>query len=239
MLLPYRSLSAAVGHTLVALTVCLLAAGCGPSPYDDVAQNTPAAAPAADVPAPADDPPSSVAPSPAATGNPTRVQAIDPEPDAAAEPPDSSPTGPASRPAAPPLGGPANPPPATGPPPAQNPPPGGQSPAAPTSSQPAQAGSGRRGRSLDNINDPVGKVIAEPARAYFQLREKATFEIAIPKALQLYHAFNGKPPANHDVFMKEIIEANRLRLPDLYPNQRYRFDPTRGQYGELMVDKMQ
>ncbi len=57
-------------------------------------------------------------------------------------------------------------------------------------------------------------------------QEKIVFEIQIPKALQLYKALSdGAGPASHEAFMSEIIQANRIPLPELPEGQIYRYDP--------------
>jgi len=73
-----------------------------------------------------------------------------------------------------------------------------------------------------------------PAKAYFSARERIVFEIAVPKALQLYEATNGSPPRSHEEFMTQVIEAQGIKLPELPPGQRYVYDP---QTKELMVER--
>ena len=96
----------------------------------------------------------------------------------------------------------------------------------------AGVGVGIKGRSLDG--EDVNKMIAEPARQYFRLRERLVFEAEIPKAMQLYQATEGQAPKSHEEFMQKIIEANSIRLPDLPPGGRYIYDPSTEQ---LMVER--
>lgn len=46
----------------------------------------------------------------------------------------------------------------------------------------------------------------------------------IKHAMDLYHAENGRYPANHQEFMSQIIDANQIRLPKLPYYQEYRYD---------------
>ncbi len=103
-----------------------------------------------------------------------------------------------------------------------------------TTRVPAQVGVGRRGRSLDQFNSGVQRVIAEPARSLFAARERLVFQVSIPQALQLFQAEKGYLPRSHEEFMREIIEYNRIPLPELPPGHRYVYDPQRG---ELMVER--
>lgn len=69
-------------------------------------------------------------------------------------------------------------------------------------------------------------LITTPASAYWKTQEKIVFEIQIPKALQLYKALgDGSGPPTHEVFMTDIIQANRIPLPELPEGQIYRYDP--------------
>ncbi len=94
----------------------------------------------------------------------------------------------------------------------------------------AEAGVAKAGRSLDEYEG----MYVTPAKALFSFREKAVFQIQIPKNLQLYKGINGHNPRTHEEFMKEIIEANLVKLPELPPGQRYVWDPEKG---ELMVER--
>ncbi len=94
----------------------------------------------------------------------------------------------------------------------------------------AKVGVGVKGRSLDEHEG----LLVTPAKAYFSARERIVFEIAVPKALQLYEATNGSPPRSHEEFMTQVIEAQGIKLPELPPGQRYVYDP---QTKELMVER--
>jgi hypothetical protein len=92
----------------------------------------------------------------------------------------------------------------------------------------AEVGVGQAGRSLRD-EQGLGGVVAQPASAYFQTRERIAFQIQIPQAVQLYQAEHGRLPASHDEFMQRIVEANRINLPQLPPGQVYRYHPEDGQ----------
>lgn len=91
----------------------------------------------------------------------------------------------------------------------------------------AEAGVGVRG---DKIG---GGIYATPARAYFQIREKAAF-IQVEHALNLFRGLEGRLPRSHEEFMEKVIQANQIQLPQLAEGSRYMWDP---QKGELMVER--
>jgi len=89
----------------------------------------------------------------------------------------------------------------------------------------AETGVGRRGRGYG------GGMITEPIKQYFQARQRINF-ILLEKAIRDYKTLNGRMPSSHDDFMKEIVEANAISLPELPEGQEYIYDPDRK---ELMV----
>lgn len=104
--------------------------------------------------------------------------------------------------------------------------------------QKAGVGVGIRGDSLRN-EEGIGKIIASPAVTYFNVREKAVFEIQIPHALNLYKALEGKLPKSHEEFMDKIVKANGIQLPELKPGMKYRYRPDQGELGELWVEPIE
>ena len=94
----------------------------------------------------------------------------------------------------------------------------------------AKAGVGKQGQSLKNDTG----VFVEAAKAYFNVRQRAVFEIQIPEALKLFEATEGRKPNSHDEFMQKVINANSIKLPNLPANNKYVYDVERG---ELMVEK--
>jgi hypothetical protein len=94
----------------------------------------------------------------------------------------------------------------------------------------AEKGVGLKGRSLDQYEG----IVVTPAKAFFSAKERIAFEIQVPHALQLYEATNGEGPKTHDDFMRDIIQANQIKLPILPPGAKYVYDPATKQ---LMVER--
>lgn len=94
--------------------------------------------------------------------------------------------------------------------------------------QKATAGVGKKGQKLDQHSD-MQKIISGPAAALFRVEQKAVFDIKIPHALNLYKATNGHFPKTHEDFMREIVEFNRIELPELPAGAVYRFDSEKGE----------
>lgn len=97
----------------------------------------------------------------------------------------------------------------------------------------ADVGSGQRGRSLDQYEGAV----VTPVKAIFSTEEYLAYNVAVVQALNLFEAENGRRPKDHTEFMERVIKPNNIRLPMLPPGQSYRWDPTQGDKGELMVDR--
>lgn len=76
-------------------------------------------------------------------------------------------------------------------------------------------------------------IITTPLKEYFQIRDRIAFEIQIPHAMNLYNADKGRYPRSHEEFMRDIIEANSIQLPELPMGHRYVYDP---KTHELMVE---
>lgn len=91
----------------------------------------------------------------------------------------------------------------------------------------AKVGVGKKGEGYGN-NVPYLK----PAATLWKAKEKIVFDIAIPKAMQLYEALEGRKPKSHDEFMKEIVQKNQIKLPELDAGLEYFYDADQGQ---LMV----
>ena len=73
--------------------------------------------------------------------------------------------------------------------------------------------------------------ILVPLGVYFTMRERSVFTIQIPQAMNLYKAANdNKAPATHEDYMRDIIEANQIKLPALRnPEDKYQYDPESGE----------
>ena len=91
--------------------------------------------------------------------------------------------------------------------------------------QPGVTGKGNYGPGL----------ITTPISVYFQAQERLIFD-QVTYALKLYEAEHGSKPKTQDDFMKQIIQANDLRLPQLPEGSKYKYDP---QTGELLVEHPQ
>lgn len=103
-------------------------------------------------------------------------------------------------------------------------------PPQPTTEQvPAQVGVGKKGHGYG------GGIITEPVHQYFAAKERIAFEIQLPEALKLYKALHDdKGPKTHEEFMKEIVDAGQIKLPELPEGHRYVYDPKTEQ---LMVER--
>jgi hypothetical protein len=90
--------------------------------------------------------------------------------------------------------------------------------------QVAKAGVGVKGNSLDDIkgNDPR-MLIAGPAKAYFNVRERMVFEIQLPSQSNNFYASNGRYPKTHEEYMREIVGP--IPLPSLPQGMVYRYHP--------------
>ncbi len=85
--------------------------------------------------------------------------------------------------------------------------------------RPAEVGVGRKGHGYGT------GPIATPLAARWRAAERLIFDVQIPKAMSLFKATNDRAPASHDEFMKEIIDFNQIRLPELREGERYQYDP--------------
>lgn len=84
--------------------------------------------------------------------------------------------------------------------------------------------------------DKMGKgVLATPASMYLRIPDRAAF-LAVEQAMNLYKGANGALPKTHEDFMREVIEANNIRLPELPDDSRYVYVPAEEQ---LMIERKQ
>lgn len=93
--------------------------------------------------------------------------------------------------------------------------------------QEALAGVGKQGQSLRNQSD-TQKILSGPLSAYLHVKQLAELEIKIPHALNLFQATHGRFPKSHEEFMKEIVEFNQIKLPELPAGAVYRFNTQEG-----------
>ena len=73
--------------------------------------------------------------------------------------------------------------------------------------------------------------ILVPLGVYFTMRERSVFTIQLPQAMTLYKAANdNKAPATHEDYMRDIIDANNIKLPALRnPEDKYQYAPESGE----------
>ncbi len=92
----------------------------------------------------------------------------------------------------------------------------------------AGVGVGQQGRSLDK-DTGVQQMISAPVSVFFKVKERIAFDIAVPQAVNLFQASEGRFPKSHEEFMDKIIKANRIVLPQLPEGMTYRFHPDTGE----------
>ena len=88
----------------------------------------------------------------------------------------------------------------------------------PPEAKKAEVGMGKKGQGYG------GDPITEPIRQRFRIEDKIILD-QIQHGLNNYKALNGRYPRTHDEFMKEIIQAAAIALPELYPDEKYVYDP--------------
>ena len=101
-------------------------------------------------------------------------------------------------------------------------------PAAPPVQKPADVGVGKRGHNLGQ------GIISTPVAAFFAAKEQVAFRVEVPQAMNLFKATNSRAPQSDEEFMKEIIQANNIKLPELPAGHKYFYDPATEQ---LMVEE--
>ena len=86
----------------------------------------------------------------------------------------------------------------------------------------AEVGDGRKG----HYKEQFGRmsVFDRTIGTMYRMQEKMDYQM-VTHAMNLYKATNGHAPKTHDEFMKEIIEFNKIKLPELKPNYRYEYNP--------------
>jgi hypothetical protein len=84
-----------------------------------------------------------------------------------------------------------------------------------------QYGQGGGEKPMDIITVPIGQ--------YFQIKERIVFEIQIPEAMKLYKAqHDDQVPATYNDFMRDIIQTNMIKLPELPSSHKYVYDAQNG-----------
>ncbi|MFZ5831294.1 MAG: hypothetical protein ACOY3P_14480 [Planctomycetota bacterium] len=75
--------------------------------------------------------------------------------------------------------------------------------------------------------------LTTPVETFFSTKERITFQIQIPHAMNTFKAIEDRAPKSHQEFMEKIIIANNIPLPELPEGHRYIYDPQKEQ---LMVE---
>ena len=101
----------------------------------------------------------------------------------------------------------------------------------------AEAGVGARGQGITPVaqNNPV-RFVQAPVSSMFRTEQRLIFDMRIVPAMNLFRAMHDRVPNSHEEFMRDIIQANNIQLPELPPGQTYVYDP---HSGELMVRRPQ
>ena len=70
----------------------------------------------------------------------------------------------------------------------------------------------------------AGGYLGAVGNARFAVTHKVSINL-YKKAMEFYRATNGHYPKTHEVFMKEVIRANKIKLPKLEKGDEYLYDP--------------
>ncbi len=80
----------------------------------------------------------------------------------------------------------------------------------------------------------IGKgILATPTSTYLRIQDRAIF-LNLEHAMNLYKGEHGELPKTHEAFMRDIVEANNIKLPELPDDSKYVYLPDQG---ELMVER--
>ena len=91
-------------------------------------------------------------------------------------------------------------------------------------------GPGFTGKGQDYGNGDAG-IITVPISTLFSVKEQIVLN-QITGAMNVFKTYNGRNPKSEEEFMKEVIKANAIKLPELPEGSKYQYDPASGQ---LMV----
>lgn len=95
----------------------------------------------------------------------------------------------------------------------------------PMPNQVAKAGVGKEGQSLKDVNpNSPGGMLAAPIKAYFNVKQKAVFEIQLVSQMNAFKAIHGRAPKSHEEYMKEVV-TDMIKLPKLPDGMIYRYHP--------------
>ena len=86
----------------------------------------------------------------------------------------------------------------------------------------ADVGMGRKGHYSPGI-------ITTPLATYWRSQELVNYRIKVPHALNLYKATHGDFPKTREEFVREILEPNMIKLPELPEGHFYVYDAEKGE----------
>ncbi len=69
----------------------------------------------------------------------------------------------------------------------------------------------------------ISNPITGALEAYGPMKQKAA-ELGVTKAVQMFHALEGRYPKDHEEFMTRVIKENNIRLPLLGSGKKYEYD---------------
>ena len=87
----------------------------------------------------------------------------------------------------------------------------------------AEVGDGKKG----HYKEKFGRmsIFDTTIGTMYRTKEKLTYNVLIPHAMDLYKATNGYFPKTHEEFKREILDANNIKLPELKEGCRYEYNP--------------
>jgi hypothetical protein len=80
----------------------------------------------------------------------------------------------------------------------------------------------------------MGKgILATPARVYLRIPDRVLF-LNLENTMKLYKGEHGALPKTHEDFMRDIVEAYSIKLPELPDDSHYIYVPDKE---ELMIER--
>ena len=100
-------------------------------------------------------------------------------------------------------------------------------PVAPEARKTAEVGDGSKGQYRQKFGRM--SIFDTTIGTMYRTKENLTYNVLIPQAMKLYQANNDRFPRTHEEFMKEIIQPNNIKLPDLKDGCRYEYNPQKAE----------
>ena len=75
----------------------------------------------------------------------------------------------------------------------------------------------------------IGITLANHVASGILVEEMVAYRVQVPHALNLYKATNGHFPKTQEDFVREILEPNGIKLPELPEGHFYVYDPDKGE----------